>query len=1638
MQRRRKITARVLAMCLAGSLAAGNAAYGAPDVERQAPEDDRSLGAADDGDAVWSGSGTTYYVDADEGDDSHEGTAAQPFKTIQYAVDRMQAGDTCIVREGVYSEEVKIEKDGEEEQPITLRNYPGETVVISGCDQLTGWTDDVSRPGEGIYKTSMKWSMGHDPELNIDDKTGIHMGGDPGDMNQLFVNGEVMYEARYPNVEEGRSLTNLNYAKTGTGTGFVDGSKAESKLVDPALKDMAEDFFDGAKIWMVPGSQWTSLTTYADRYDPATGTVIYPSAYRAKLKTYYAPGAGKPYYIFGTHALLDAEKEWWYDRENQEVYVKIPGGKNPDEAGAYVEAKARVNAFDLSGASYINIEGINMRGATLITDEESSHILLKDMKGEYVSHCSSVELNDAVYNTNTQENVGVLLKGSFIEVNGCEFSNSSGPILNMQGSDNKLINSYIHDGNYIGTYAGHTKLSGRRQFISNNTLCESGRDVVSFRQLAESVIQYNDVYGAGRLTLDLGLMYTAETDGQNTLIHHNVVHDNYSKSNPVGIYLDEMSNNFIEFNNVSYNTNGYSFQCNQPSMYNLVYNNTGYNKNSFAGGYQQSFADTRGRQFLNNMFNKGDSGAFLPASEFSLANIDEMDMFTDTGAADFRLKDGSKGIGAGIPIKGVTPDGVTNPSVGAYQQDEELFEYGHNFENPPEIKEAPEVTQFEYRNLIKNGGFEYGTLEGWSGEANVEEDPSWHSNNKKSATCFYGLSLQEGNEISQSVVVEPYTQYTVGLMARASVSEGNILISVGENKLDEAVRAGTWGGKQKFLTFTTENETEVTLTIENNGENVFYLDDIGMQKDVMTIRDLSKPITLENTEVGCTVSFDVLQDGHAYYYSDNRESDKTIKKGGVQIPKPIEYSMKLEDGMSIPWSIGEYLNVVEAVGGNIVGFGSVRKNGNTEIKQIVAVNDTTIRGGAYGDKVLNTIIEDDQLTPDDTLYLINLNSSNSSDYVRKGYLQFDLSDLDLDRINGAKLKFYIYETNPDEGTSEGAGFKRGIIVSGVEGEEWNEDTLTWNNAKNIIGKTKSLGKINDIYTVKRPNGKYCELDITDYIHEKAEGGKATVQLEIDGIYAKGNIYIATKENPYYADRKYHPQLEIEYASAALPVTGVELDQTELALEAGDHAALKAAVKPIDSANRKVSWGSSDESVAVVDENGRVTALRDGTAVITVTTEDGGFTADCTVIVGEGVIKNPVTVERGVIKAIDATPSDAVYELVPKGSTVTIQAEEAAVDEKFIGWRAVPETVKLKDAKAEKTTFIAPDSPVTVIAEYANAATPSNARAISKAVPENWYAMAKTDSLNDLLNDDEIITEEDAEKLEKGWDVEVVLEIKKQDKTYKATPADAVRAEVTEEEAIGFFAKMALKKTIDWKGSQKRSVTLDEAVNPVEVCFAVPDDLTGKENYRVIGIAAGEEEAEEYDFSWDETGRIVSFTGEVNGIYALVYDTSIPWTPIDPADPVDPDDPDEEIPWIPIEPSKPIEPEKPSRGSGHSSYTKPADKWNTDKNGWKYLKNGSYVTSSWEFINWNGRQDWYYFGADGYMLKGWYLDQDGNWYYLNPNTDGTGGSMLTGWQLIDGKWYFFKEVSDGTRGALLTNTVTPDGCFVGSDGAWIER
>lgn len=80
------------------------------------------------------------------------------------------------------------------------------------------------------------------------------------------------------------------------------------------------------------------------------------------------------------------------------------------------------------------------------------------------------------------------------------------------------------------------------------------------------------------------------------------------------------------------------------------------------------------------------------------------------------------------------------------------------------------------------------------------------------------------------------------------------------------------------------------------------------------------------------------------------------------------------------------------------------------------------------------------------------------------------------------------------------------------------------------------------------------------------------------------------------------------------VRGVSLDRSALTLIEGGTAQLTATVEPIDATNKKVTWSSSAPDVAVVDASGNLTAVAEGTATITATTEDGGKTATCTVTV----------------------------------------------------------------------------------------------------------------------------------------------------------------------------------------------------------------------------------------------------------------------------------------------------------------------------------------------------------------------------------------------------------------------------------------
>lgn len=133
--------------------------------------------------------------------------------------------------------------------------------------------------------------------------------------------------------------------------------------------------------------------------------------------------------------------------------------------------------------------------------------------------------------------------------------------------------------------------------------------------------------------------------------------------------------------------------------------------------------------------------------------------------------------------------------------------------------------------------------------------------------------------------------------------------------------------------------------------------------------------------------------------------------------------------------------------------------------------------------------------------------------------------------------------------------------------------------------------------------------------------------------------------------------------------------------------------------------------------------------------------------------------------------------------------------------------------------------------------------------------------------------------------------------------------------------------------------------------------------------------------------------------------------------------------------------KGDRNTGSDSDREDTD-WNVTRNAWEtkkvngvvrwryYDSDGRRVSNAWKQITDNGMMNWYHFGADGYMDTGWFKDADGNWYYLDPVSDGAQGTMKTGWfKDTDGNWYYLNPVSDGTRGAMKT------GWLKDADGSW---
>ena len=125
--------------------------------------------------------------------------------------------------------------------------------------------------------------------------------------------------------------------------------------------------------------------------------------------------------------------------------------------------------------------------------------------------------------------------------------------------------------------------------------------------------------------------------------------------------------------------------------------------------------------------------------------------------------------------------------------------------------------------------------------------------------------------------------------------------------------------------------------------------------------------------------------------------------------------------------------------------------------------------------------------------------------------------------------------------------------------------------------------------------------------------KENVAVVLDGV-VKGLSVGTAVITATTVDGGFQASCTVSVIPEPIAVTGIKLNQTEVTLQEEGSVTLTATVMPFDATDRAISWQSSAPDVCSVSENGFVSALKIGTAIITATTHDGGFTASCTVTI----------------------------------------------------------------------------------------------------------------------------------------------------------------------------------------------------------------------------------------------------------------------------------------------------------------------------------------------------------------------------------------------------------------------------------------
>ncbi|MDX2548607.1 discoidin domain-containing protein [Streptomyces sp. WI04-05B] len=591
-------------------------------------------------------SGRAYHV-APRGSDHAPGTRAGPLRTIGACLGRVRPGDTCLVHQGTYREQL-TPPSGTEGAPITIAAYGDGPVTVDGTERVTGWKD----AGGGLIAT--------DTELPPDP-----------DLNAVFVDNARAAEGRWPN--SGADPLNATWAE-------ADTTSTDQHIDDTGL----------------PDADWTGATVHlwagSNPWAQQTGTVTAASAGKLDFRggNHRCPPlcmgdrTYRNYYLVGSKAALDQPGEWYYDRTAHRLFMVPPKG---GIAGHTVTAKHRLWGVDLSDSSHVTVRGLSLWGTSLRTGKSSTGVVVDGLHATYISEFSTlpmppdgdlaVEPFEGHIVASRILDSGVQILGTGNTLRNSEIARSAGDGVLVRGTGNTVTGNYIHDVGWMGSYTPGIEINGNGHTVTHNTIRRTGRASIDTAwqlngtEFHGNRIAYNDLSEAMRTSRDGSPFYVCcSLNGSGTSVDHNTAHDADGQN---GYYVDNYSGHFRLHHNVAWNTGSRGVFFNGhtgPSIANEDHNSS-YGVGVDVASVALGGATDASGSYLSNIVGPKpvtatQTGNPPPVVRSNL--IGEKPGYSDAVNGELWLTPGSPAVDAGEVVDGVTTDTVgTAPDQGAYE-----------------------------------------------------------------------------------------------------------------------------------------------------------------------------------------------------------------------------------------------------------------------------------------------------------------------------------------------------------------------------------------------------------------------------------------------------------------------------------------------------------------------------------------------------------------------------------------------------------------------------------------------------------------------------------------------------------------------------------------------------------------------------------------------------------------------------------------------------------------------------------------------------------------------------------------------------------------------------------------------------------